>query len=163
MTAPMIFKMFLNSWAIIVLGSNFVTTINFSEPVDIAPIGISKKYIFYKKSKNRKNIFLKVLSPEVSKTNMTVITASGKIYNFLLMHGEKPHSTIIVKDGKKDHSFKKLLETKKYKVHESKNTYQFINKLNSKVLVNENIVSKRGVIYLPKGAPVFYQNKRILN
>lgn len=160
MSAPIIFYMFLNAFAPLVISDQYLTTIVFDEPVSLAHTGATNSELYLKKSPDSKMIFIKTKGKRI-KTNLNVPTKSGKLYSFLLVSGEQPHSIVQIKDGKKDTDFKIVKKTSYITIEEGKHTVRVLNNSSEEQLINFRKVPSNSKVELPKGSPVFFNEKRI--
>ena len=101
MMAPVVFYLFLNSFGTLVIGDHHLSTLIFEEPVVRPHHGMSKNDLYLERSPDGKMLFIKALGKEID-TNLSVPTASGKLYSFRVKTGKIAHSIVRVKDGKKD-------------------------------------------------------------
>lgn len=160
MTAPVIFYMFLNAFAPVVIGDNFLTTIRFDEALERPHTGLSKSELFLELSPDRKAIFIKSLGTKVI-TNLNVPTQSGKLYSFLIITGERPHSFVQIKDGKQDKSFKDVYTSSEVIIQEGVYSARVINKTRKIIQINSIEIPSLARYDLPKGAPIFLNNERV--
>lgn len=160
MSSPAIFYMFLSFFAPLVINDNFLTTLVFDEVIGSAHTGASASEIMIEKSSNGKMLFIKSKGKKL-KTNLSVPTKSGKLYSFLIQTGEKPHSIVKVKDGKKGEIFMDVHSSNGVRIQESKKMSRAINESKKTILINFEEVPPRGVLNLPKGPPVYIFNKRV--
>ena len=159
MTAPVIFYMFLNVFAPIIISDNYLTTLIFNEPVHLHS-GASESKLFIKKSKNSKMIFLKALGQELE-TNLNVVTDSGALYSFLVIRGSKPHSTIQIKDGVKDSLFKQVRNVRGVSIEESKNVIRVINRRDTSIEVTYITIQPKSSYQFCSGAPILLDGERV--
>jgi hypothetical protein len=159
MTAPVIFFMFLNVIAPIIISDDYLTTVIFHEPIHLYS-GASESKLFIKKSKNSKMIFLKSLGQEV-KTNLNVVTDSGALYSFLIIKGKKPHSVIQVEDGVRNLLFKQVRNVQGVLIEESKNVIRVTNKTDVSIEVNYITVQRKSSYQFCGGAPIFLNGRRV--
>lgn len=160
MTAPVVFFMFLNAFAPVVVNDDYITTLVFQEPIVKPHTGASKHKLKIEKSKNSKMLFIKSVGRSV-RTNLSVMGRSGKLYSFLIVTGDRPHSMVIIQDGKKDKAFKDVKNLRGVIIQEGANTARVLNESKEKITVNSIEVVRGARIELPKGAPVFINNKRV--
>lgn len=159
MTAPVIFYMFLNVFAPIIISDNYLTTLVFNEPVHLHS-GASESKLFIKKSKNSKMIFLKALGQELE-TNLNVVTDSGALYSFLIIRGNKPHSTIQIRNGKKDTLFKQVRNVRGVLIEEAKNVIRVTNKRDTTIEVNYITIQPKSSYEYSGGAPIILDGVRV--
>lgn len=159
MTAPVVFWMFLNSIAPVVISTGFLTTLRFNEAVHMPHTGGSKGELFIKVSPDRKMIFLRSNVKNI-KTNLSVPTVSGKLYSFLLKTGTSPHSVISVKDGKNEKLFRQISITSGVQIDDGDFITRVTNKRNVPMLLNDFVLGVGEAIQLSKGAPVFIDGLR---
>jgi hypothetical protein len=160
MSAPVVFYMFLNAFAPLIIHDQFLTTLIFDEEVVRPHTGASKHQIYLKKSPNSKMIFLKSKGVKL-KTNLTVPTKSGKLYSFLIKTGSRPHSIVQVKDGKKGKAFKDVKILRDVVIQESPFMTRVFNNSGSKITINSREVIPGNKLELPKGSPVFLNKLRV--
>ena len=159
MSIPVIFYMFLNSFAPLVLNDQFLTTLIFNEEIVSPHTGASSSEIYLKKSPNSKMLFIKSKGKAL-KTNLTVPTVSGKLYSFFIITGDLPHSIVQVRDGKKGKAFRDVKISQNVIIQESSSMAQVQNISKKIISINFRKLSPGHSLQLPKGAPVFINNKR---
>jgi len=162
MSAPIIFYMFLNSFAPIVVSDYFMTTLIFEERIIDFHSGMDSREFFVKKSKNPNRIhtlFLKAKGVSLN-TNLSVTTESGKLYSFLIKTGDKPHSIIQIKDGKKTNLLKDVKNIKGVIIQEGAAYAQLLNGSKKSIMVNSQMVNPGARFELPKGPPIYIDGKR---
>lgn len=160
MTAPVIFFMFLNSFAPLVISDNFLTTLIFDEEVVRPHSGATKSELYIQKSPDSKMLFIKSNGKKI-KTNLTVPTKSGKLYSFLILRGERPHSIVQIKDGKKEQVSRDIKKVEGLLIQEGNTISKIENNSRSKKRVNFTWVEVGSYLELPKGAPIFIGDKRV--
>ena len=160
MTAPVIFYMFLNVFAPLVINDHFLTTLIFDEPVIRPHTGASASNIYLEISPDSKMIFIKAKGKELN-TNLNVPTKSGKLYSFLIRSGKLPHSIVQVKDGKMDNTFKDVKKSRGVMIQESTSIARVLNQSKFSVMINSISLPPNARLELPKGAPVYINGKRI--
>lgn len=160
MTAAVVFYMFLNSFAPIVINDNFLTTIVFDEEIENVHTGANAKQLYLHKDANSKMLFIKSLGSNFE-TNLTVPTKSGKLYSFLIKTGKKPHSVIQVKDGRKTAISREIVNSNTYNISDSDFITTVKNKTKSYLTINSVNIPPLQSYEVPKGAPIFINNKRV--
>jgi type IV secretory pathway VirB9-like protein len=164
MTPPVIFYMFLNIFAPLIINDQFVTTLVFNESVQMPHTGVSNNKIFLQLSPDSKMLFIKSLGLQVE-TNLNVIGSSGYLYSFLVKSGDRPHTLVQVKDGvnesRSQRSFKRVKNSQGVRVEESRYVARVINKSKNKIQVNSRNLNINEKLYLTKGAPIFISGKRV--
>lgn len=160
MSAPVILFMFLNAFAPIVVSDSFITTLVFDEPIVAPHTGASAAEIYVKLGPNKKMLFIKSKGRKLQ-TNLNVPTKSGKLYSFLIVKDENPHSIVKIKDGKKDELFKSIKSVGKIEILESSQVAKLENHGNSPVEVNSVVIPPKGRYEMPKGAPIFLNGRRV--
>lgn len=160
MSVPVIFYMFLNSFAPVVVHDNFLTTLVFSEPVIRVHTGASASEIYIEKSPDSKMLFIKSKGKALD-TNLNVPTRSGKLYSFLIKVGKKPHSIVHVKDGKSEGAFKDIKNLRGVIIQEGSYITKVINNRKEIVTANSIEIYPKGSFEFPKGAPIFLNQERV--
>ena len=164
MTPPVIFYMFLNIFAPLIINDQFVTTLVFNESVQMPHTGVSNNKIFLQLSPDSKMLFIKSLGLKVE-TNLNVIGSSGYLYSFLVKSGDRPHTLVQIKDGvneaKNKRSFKRAKNSRGVSIEESRYITRVVNKSKNKIRVNSRNLNINEKLYLTKGAPIFINAKRV--
>lgn len=81
------------TYATLQLTTNKTTTLVF--PAAVKPADLGSKDILAKKADDNENIlFLKAARADFSETNLTVITADGKLYTFTVLYDSMPGKTV---------------------------------------------------------------------
>ena len=152
----MSFFMFVNKIAILLVSTQFVSTLKFQDPIEYIASGKNKMDLFYKVSRDKKTLVIKSLSPSLD-TNMVVLTTKGS-YSFDVRTSRNPHKLVIINDGKKDQSFRELKNTSQYMALEGESSLSL--KAKRDIDVNGLILKKGEALLLPKGSPVFINFNR---
>ena len=160
MSAPVIFYMFLNAIAPLVIADNVITTLIFDSTVTGVYSGASGGELFIKKSSDAKKIFLKGKGLPL-KTNMNIETSSGELYAFLIIRGENPHSIIQIRNGKKSERVKIVKKSKDYLIEEGEQFLRVVNKRKGYLTVNTVKYPPQAIVELPKGPSLFINSKRV--
>lgn len=159
MMAPVVFYLFLNSFGTLVIGDHHLSTLIFEEPVVRPHHGMSKNDLYLERSPDGKMLFIKALGKEID-TNLSVPTASGKLYSFRVKTGKIAHSIVRVKDGKKDELYKSVLVKDSIEIEEGKYSLRLFNNRDKEIAVNMVRIPAKGRIELPKGPAVYVNGRR---
>lgn len=152
----MIFHMFLGQTVKLFISTSLVTTLIFPHSIEQIIGGWNKLDVYKYVSKDKKTLVVKSLREELN-SNLTVIT-SGGVYQFNVSTNDKPHSFVQIVNGSSDLAYKLEKETKEFTIFSGKSTIKIVNKLSTPLKVNESLVQDK--VTLPKGSPIFINNKR---
>jgi hypothetical protein len=160
MTAPTVFFMFLNMFGTLVLGDRHITTLVFEERITRPHTGVSKKELFMQKSQDGKILYLKTLGTPID-TNLSVTTASGKLYTFRIISGIGPHSIVRIKDGRKDSLYKLVKKYQGIDIEEGNYSLKVTNNSKFNKTINGITLASGSMKYLPKGPSLFIDKVRV--
>lgn len=151
----MTFYMFKGIAAKLFISTHLVTNLVFPTPIEKVIAGWNKGEVFKYKSKDRKVLVLR--ANKSINSNFTVIT-EGAIYDFIIASSDSnPHAgTIEIKPGRPSTSFRFLKEGKLYKAYEGEYTVLILPKTE----INVNGILRKDKFILPKGSPIFMNDKR---
>lgn len=148
------------SIATIFISLNHPVVLVFDEPIDYLTHGAKQGTLRVQKSKNSKIITLNALGRDID-TSMHVITGK-RSYDFFIKHSEStPHHSIKVEEGKRDGRYEVVINNKRYKLLEGRNSLHIINKMGRPLKVNERSIKKSSLF--SKGIPLFIEGRRVLN
>lgn len=155
----MIFNMFLGVVATIVLNPSKVTVLDFEYRVLKVVSSVDKSTMFKELSRDKKTLVFQPKSKNIN-GNLVVMTTGGN-YNFDFRLGENAHRSIYIKNGEIDNNYKTSVVKKDYSIRESSTSIIFTNLSKKSVSVNGTELRPKSNIVLPKGPPVFLNNKRV--
>ena len=135
------------------------TTLVFEGTIEYVSAGKQGDFSLHR-SNNQKILIVQPLK-EVGETNMVVVTSKGHFQFKLKTVPEDNHQFVYVYHGEMNKTFIKKLETGEFRILEGDSSTLVQNKLDSPLIVNESEVVREG--HFSKGAPIFINNKRILN
>jgi hypothetical protein len=161
MTPPVIYHMFLNLMAYVCIGEGVITTVSLKEPISDHFFGVTPVEVFHAKAKNAKSISFQPRDFKKD-SNLMLSTRSGKIYSFVLKKCESPHTTILIKDGTRDTSFSMAMRQDSFSIETGKNSH-IVKSHKNNLKINGKMYLKNKSIVIPKGSPIFVNNKRVLN
>jgi redox-sensitive bicupin YhaK (pirin superfamily) len=135
------------------------TTLVFQEPIEYVSAGKNGDFLL-NRSNNQKILVIQPLK-EIDETNMVVITRHQHFQFKISTLEKRHHSFVYVYPGLVNKTFVKKLETSEFRILEGDSSLLFQNKQDRPVKVN-NLSVKREE-HFSKGAPLFINDKRILN
>jgi hypothetical protein len=151
------FYVLANQFVSILLSSNTITTLHFNTEISYCDRGISSEHLGAQYRRQKTSISL-VPKVENIDSNMTCYMKNGKIYVFNLKWSKKrEHKNLVIKDAKSMKGGVKILETPSFSLFDAGENYYLENKTNSKLIVNESLLEKTGIV--SKWSPVVINGK----
>jgi hypothetical protein len=157
----MLLYMFKNTIATLFLSTQFVLTMQFDSPIEFFTVGVNKLDLYSKISNDRKTLVLKRLTNRLD-SNMVIVTKNGSYQFYLKKDQLNPHTYLMIKNAKKETSYKYKYETDKFKLLEASTTYKIINTSNKNIKVNNKEVFPDHQIIITKGARVVVNKKVVM-
>lgn len=151
------FYILANQFVSIFLSANTVTTLHFNSEINYCDRGVSTEQLEVKYRRRKTSISL---VPKVAAidSNMTCYMKNSKIYVFNLKWSEtRQHKNIVINDATQVKGGHKILETKSFKLFDAGKNYYLENKTNQKLMVNEILIDKLGII--SKWSPLIINNQ----
>ena len=146
------FYILANQFVSILLSANTVTTLHFDTEIAYCDRGVSKESLGVEYRRKRTTMAL-IPKTENIDSNMTCYMENGKIYVFNLKWSKKRlHKNLVVKDAHSTKGGSLILETKQFKLFDAGKNYYLENKTTAKLLVNEMIIDRTGIV--SKWSPV---------
>lgn len=146
----------------IFLSVNLATVLTFKDPIKTTVFGGDSASLFAQRVNNERTLILKPNKKGIN-SNLLVVTKSNQ-YNFYVKSDEKnPHDFIQVVNATTSGSSRTIQKTNLFEMREGRGFILFKNNSSFVMEVNKESLKAGYSTFIPKGAPVILNGKRIYN